>query len=288
MTIMTAWWLASALLLQASAELDDLREPKQEILAAIEDSPFEQPIHLTSKETSDSAHGHVNAIVDTPFDQLSDYLGNAADWCEILFLHLNVKSCVYEAREEDATLRAYIGRKHYQEPHEAERSELDMHVHTLQEDAMRIDLEADSGPYGTREFYIRLLAIPLDEKQSLLQFQYSAGFGAIARTAMDVYFAVAGGDRIGFTIENDDEESPEYIGGLRGMIERNSVRFYLALQAYLEKPEADQLGDRLLRWHDLTEQHPEQLRELDRDTYLSQKLEERENQERLQDQETDR
>lgn len=47
-------------------------------------------------------------------------------------------------------------------------------------------------------------------------------------------------------------------------------------------PEPDQQEPRLTHWFELTERHPEQLREIDKDTYLEQKRRERRDQEALQ------
>lgn len=69
-------------------------------------------------------------------------------------------------------------------------------------------------------------------------------------------------------------------------IERTVMRFYLALQAWLDvrdQPAQEQLLARLERWFDLTDEYPRQLRELDRETYLDQKQREYANQQRLQD-----
>jgi hypothetical protein len=61
---------------------------------------------------------------------------------------------------------------------------------------------------------------------------------------------------------------------VRGLLERNTVRYYLAIDAYLDAlalPPAQQLERRLLDWFAATERHPVQLRELDWETYLQMK-----------------
>jgi hypothetical protein len=58
------------------------------------------------------------------------------------------------------------------------------------------------------------------------------------------------------------------------MIERNAMRYYLAIDAYLDAralPPAQQLERRLVDWFAATERHPEQLRELDWETYVQMK-----------------
>jgi hypothetical protein len=61
---------------------------------------------------------------------------------------------------------------------------------------------------------------------------------------------------------------------VRGLLERNTVRYYLAVDAYLDAlrlPREQQLERRLLDWFAATEQHPQQLRELDWETYVQMK-----------------
>ena len=68
--------------------------------------------------------------------------------------------------------------------------------------------------------------------------------------------------------------SPIYIEGLRGAVERNTLRYYLAIEAYLGAlalPPAQQPERRLQAWFDATERHPLQLHELERDDYLAMK-----------------
>ena len=69
-------------------------------------------------------------------------------------------------------------------------------------------------------------------------------------------------------------EPPDYIGGLRGLVERNTMRYYLAIDACLDAiavPPADQLEKRLRDWFDATEKYPRQLHETGRDAYLAMK-----------------
>ncbi len=254
------------------------------ILQAIQDSPFEEPIHVTSREGGDGMSGEVYAVVKQRFADLGDTLHAPSNWCEILFLHLNVKACVIG---ESGKLIIYSGRKYYQEPEEAKRIALHLRVQETAKDFLSVELSSDSGPYGTRDFQMLVEAAPLDGEQCLLHLQYSLGYGFFTRIALKAYFATLGRNKIGFSVtEPASNGEPEYVGGVRGMIERNTVRFYYALVAFLENPrEGDEaLQARLERWFELTERHPEQLREIDRETYLEQKQQERREQERLQDQ----
>jgi len=60
-------------------------------------------------------------------------------------------------------------------------------------------------------------------------------------------------------------------------VERNAMRYYLAIDAYLgalSAPPAQQQDRRLQAWFDATEKYPLQLRDPDRATYLEMKRDE--------------
>jgi len=54
---------------------------------------------------------------------------------------------------------------------------------------------------------------------------------------MKMYLATTGSGKVGFTMIGDPSGlRPEFIGGVRGAIERNTMRHYLAIDAYLGAP----------------------------------------------------
>jgi hypothetical protein len=83
---------------------------------------------------------------------------------------------------------------------------------------------------------------------------------------------------VGFTqTHQPPQTTPDYISGMRGVVERNTMRYYLAIDAYLDSlasPEKDQVQKRLDQWFSSTELYRRQLHELDRDEYLSMKNQE--------------
>lgn len=249
------------------------------ILEAIDASPFGEPIYLESKEAKHEVQGQVHAIMDVPFPELSKAVASPQGWCEILFLHYNIKACVHQREEEAASLSVFIGRKFYQDPEIARQTRLGFFLEEQTEDQLAVRLEADRGPLGVRAFQIKVRAIPLDEDRSLMRLSYSLGHGRLARFAMRVYFSTSGRNRIGFTMEDVDQDGvAEPVGGMRGMIERNTMRFFFAITSYLHMPDPSQQEARQVHWFTQTERYPEQLREMDEATYLAQKRRERRNQ----------
>jgi hypothetical protein len=96
--------------------------------------------------------------------------------------------------------------------------------------------------------------------------------------AMRGYLATIGRDKVGFSIvAKKSDGQPVYIGGTRGVVERNTMRYYLAIEAYLAAlsvPPGKQLESRLSAWYAGVERYPLQLHELDRDEYLAMKRKE--------------
>jgi hypothetical protein len=83
----------------------------------------------------------------------------------------------------------------------------------------------------------------------------------------------------------DSSGNPVYIGGPRGSIERNAVRYYLAIQAFMNAvsyPEEKRFGKSIVEWYDLTDRYRKQLFELEKENYLRIKTMEHKNQATLQ------
>ena len=106
------------------------------------------------------------------------------------------------------------------------------------------------------------------------------------RLAEKGYFATLGRGKAGFTVTGTDSNGkPVYVRGPRGAIERNAVRYYLAIQSFmntLRYPEEKRFSMRISEWYDLTSRYRRQLFDLDRKDYLTFKAKEHENQVILQ------
>jgi hypothetical protein len=104
---------------------------------------------------------------------------------------------------------------------------------------------------------------------------YSYAYGTAARLAMQAYLATAGRDKVGFSITGKAEDGkPVYVDGVRGVLERNTMRYYLAIEAYLggmSAPPGEREEKRLRDWFAATERYPIQLHEMERDEYLAMK-----------------
>jgi hypothetical protein len=96
---------------------------------------------------------------------------------------------------------------------------------------------------------------------------------------MTSYLATLGRGKVGFT---QKEPGADYIGGMRGVAERYTLRYLLAIEAYLAAPGAQQFPQRLAHWFNATERYARQLREVERTAYFSMKRHEYARQQSLQ------
>jgi hypothetical protein len=122
-----------------------------------------------------------------------------------------------------------------------------------------------------------LEATPLDAGRSLLHLRYSYAFGFAGRVAMQAYLGTIASEKRGFTVVGKQADGrPLYIDGMRGLVERNTMRYYLAIEAYLGAQAApqDRLEKSLRDWFAAIERHPRQLHELEQGEYLAMKRKE--------------
>jgi hypothetical protein len=137
-----------------------------------------------------------------------------------------------------------------------------------------VELSSLKGPLGTGNYLIALELVALDEQRSFVHIRYSYTQGFITRCAASLYFSTSGRDKVGFTWIQDDDDAPRLVRGIRAALERNTMRYYLAIEAYLhalDSPAPGRFQRRLERWFADTERFARQLREVKRDDYIDMK-----------------
>jgi hypothetical protein len=256
------------------------------IKTQLEHNQFGIPLYLESQEEYSSLHIDVYGIFDFPFDSVRDALQKAENWCDINLILINIKACTFGKVSDQWLLTLYSGRKYYQPPEDAYKLDFNFTVAALQPEYLDIALAAKNGPLLTTDHRIRLEAIPLDEGRTFIHFSYDYSYGVLARAAIKVYYATIGYDKKGFSIiATDKNGSPVYMGGARGSVERIAVRYYFAIQTYLDTlilPLNQRFENQISRCYDLTARYPRQLHELDKGEYLTNKRREHDNQLMLQ------
>ena len=237
---------------------------------------FGRPLVVESSEDTGSVSGNAYAVLDASFNTVSTTFRGPSHWCEVMILHINTKYCRATAENTPTTLKVNIGKKTPQALEDAFALEFAMRQVSASPRYLAVRLNAEKGPLGTNNYRIELEAVPLPSGKTFMHLRYAYGYGMAGRVAMQGYLATVGSGKVGFTHLNGDQKQG-YVGGMRGTVERNTVRYYLAIEAYLaslNRPSAQQLESRLEHWFDATEQFPQQLREIDRDSYLTMKRDE--------------
>jgi hypothetical protein len=249
----------SALDAEAAGSAQALRERHQS-LQAEGDNRFGRPLHVTSTESARRVSGEVHALVNTPFAESRAVLGDAGHWCQILLLHLNTKLCRAESGAQTTRLSMRIGKKSSQPPEDAFQVEFGWKVKASTQD------------------YLQVEATSAGRNQTLLRFSYGYGFGTLGQMAMKTYLNTAGRHKVGFTVTGKQEDgSPRYVGGMRGLVERNTMRYYLAVEAWLgarNAPAASRIEKSLRDWFTASERYPRQLHEVDEREYMEMKRKE--------------
>ena len=274
--------LAAAPLAAAPGRADDpagaaeaMRARHAALAHSLAHNQFQRPLHLESAEGSISVSGEISAVSDHPFAIASAALQTPAQWCDVLILHFNTKYC---RPAGSALLRVSIGKKHDQPVEDAHRFEFAFRVAATTPGYLQVRLDAAEGPVGTRDYRIVLEAAPTDDGRTFVRLSYSYSYGAAGRLAVKVYLGTVGRDKVGFTVEGVERGgAPRLVGGMRGLVERNTMRYYLAIEAYLGAQSAAPAAraERTFRdWFAAVERYPRQLHEMELGEYLAMKRKE--------------
>lgn len=245
------------------------------LAAQLASNEFQRPLVIESTETDKSVSGNAYAVINYPFTIVASSFRDADNWCEVLILHLNTKYCRAGGDKAKSILAVAVGKKHPQEIREAYTLSFDFQPGLSTPEYMAVQLNADKGPVGTHNYRINLRAVPISGGRTFMHLQYSYAYGLAGRVAMQGYLATLGSGKLGFTqIERQTGGPKTPVEGMRGAVERNTMRYYLAIDAYLASLASavpEQLEKRLQHWFDATERYPRQLHEIDRSAYLTMK-----------------
>lgn len=242
-------------------------------------NPFGRPVVLVSKEGAGTVSGDIRAVINAPFEAAESALASPEEWCAIMFLHINTKACRTSNAGGGKVLDLWIGAKDSQSLEEDSKLALAFRTISRTPGYLRVALRAPEGPMGTRDYQILLEAIPLESGQTFIHLAYNYGYGTFGQLAMNAYLATIGRDKVGFTrlAQSSGGGAPAgHIGGPRGIVERNTMRYYLAIEAYLGalsvQPKA-RFEKRIHDWYASVEKYPRQLHDADEAEYLGMKRE---------------
>ncbi|MCG5076566.1 hypothetical protein [Paraburkholderia tagetis] len=260
----------------------NLRETYQKLIPRLEHNQFKRQLYLDSEESTSTLKGEVYAVMNYPFATVNgafnDLSQGPLNWCDALILHPNIKYCRTTSGGGN-TLIVNVSTKEVAEALSTTyRVQFEYDAATTGPGYLQVKLHADQGPLNTRDYRIALEAVALGGDRTFLHLTYAYSYGVIGRLAMKAYLAAFGRGKVGFTeIADPSAAQAEYIGGMRGLMERNTMRYYLAIDAYLgalSSPPDKRLEQRLTDWFDASERYPLQLHEMDRQQYMQMKYDE--------------
>jgi len=252
----------------------------------LEKNSFGFPLFLESFERDDRVHVDVYGIFDHSFSSVLNVLRVPANWCDIVTLDPNVKVCTYREQPGSWLLTLYIGRKTYQPPEDTRQ--VIYHYRNVEQRQGYLDilLDADEGPFSTRDHRMRFEALPIEGGRTFVHVSYAYSDNVALRLVEKLYFATLGIGKVGFTVTKTDRGgNPVYIGGPRGALERSVVRYHFAIQSFMDTlryPEESRFSMRTINWYDLTSRYRKQLFEMEKKDYLRFKTEEHKDQMMLQ------
>jgi hypothetical protein len=246
------------------------------LASALATNAYGRPLVLNSAEAGDLVSGNAYAVLDAPFASVSTAFRSANTWCDVMILHINTKYCRVISGSNPAMLKVHIGKKTPQTLQDSFPLEFVMRQVSTSASMLVVQLNAEKGPLGTSNYRIELQAVPIEGNKTFMHLRYAYEYGMAGRLAMQGYLATGGRGKVGFSIKTSATANAKatYVGGARGAVERNTMRYYLAIDAYLQAlplPPAQQVNARLEKWFDATEQFPQQLREADKSSYMAMK-----------------
>lgn len=277
--MLTAAAPAAAAMHGAEALLAAYREAKSTL-----DNPTpEHPFYLHAEVKDYVQTGEAAVYFDQSVDEIADALSKPGNWCQVLLLHINTKACTHATADGRDVLTIYLGRKYYQEPGDAFVMSYDFESHR-DGDYFSALITAAEGPLGTSDYRIHLEVIAVGEK-TFGRIRVAQKHSWISSKAAKLYVATKGRNKQGISVVGyDGSGNPVYSSGERAVAERNLLRYHFAFTAFFraqERPRKERFEDSLSYWFDQTEQY-EQLHEVERNQYLSDKIKELNNQLALQ------
>ncbi len=261
---------------------ESLIDKYHKIEKELEKSSLTIPFYLESSVSKNASQVDIYGTIKYPFDIVENELQLPTNWCDIVLLHSNVRACTSKKVNDTWLLTLYNVKKFKDPLKDAHQMNFEYRVISQQPGFFAISLAAPEGPFSTKDHQFGLEVLPLDEDRTFIHLRYSFRYSSLGYFLMKSYFSIFGGGRIGFSvIDADSDGNPVYVGGLRGAVEGNVLRYYLTILAYMDTlkiPVEQRFEKRMSQWYDLTARYKRQLFEMEREEYLTRKRQDQESQ----------
>lgn len=231
---------------------------------------------VESQADGESSRVAISALIPVKFSQLSAFYRDEQQWCRGFFANIYVKACYKKPRQ---VRLFYDNNDTYQPLQDAFRFDYEIENQSLDDSHLLISLVSADGPLGTHNYLLRLEAEPYSQTTSIIRLVYRNSYGFVARSALFIYLKTLGSDKIGFSRDPDGQP----IKGIRGILERNAMRYVLSLSAYFINRDPNKpLQTTLRNWHHYAKLFQKQLQEIGWEDYRQLKLQEFEDQKKLE------
>jgi hypothetical protein len=255
----------------------------RELLDGIEANPLRAPIEVNSSEENDQVSAQAWGVLDAPYAHVAEIAGRPASFCDFVSLVIFVKACTFAADVAPTTVTLYIGRKDYEDPDPDNALAFAFTNESPGDGHINVGLFVAEGLLGVKDNRLEFELWSVDGR-TLVNVRTSYVASTQSKLATGTYLMTFGRNKIGFSTTTDANGKAQPVKGVRGIIERNTMRYFLALRSYLETldvtPEQRDAA-RIERWFDATAQY-ERLYEVPREEYIANKARERKNQAELQ------
>ncbi len=269
------------------AEVESLIDKYRKIEKDLEKSPFAVPFHLESSVSRNISLVNIYGTVKYPSGIIENEIQLPANWCDIVMPNIHVRACTSEKVSNTWLLTVYNVNQSSEPIEDAYKMKFEYRVVMQQPGFFKVLLDANKGPFGTKEHRFMIETIALDEGTTLIHFRYAFRYSFLGYLAMKSYFSIFDRGKTGFSAAGiDGEGNISYVTGFRGAIERNVVLYYLGIPAFMDTrdlPAEQRFEQRISQWYDLTTQYKRQFFEIEKEGYLASKRLDRENQLKFQD-----
>ena len=240
-------------------------------------STLPRPLKISSQETIEHLSSDLFATVEYDMATVNSAAISSERWCEVMLLLSNSKACEAKSDKDNDRLKVIIGSSKTSETSGATPTEFKLRVQSATPDYLDAALVAKAGPMGTSNISLRLQAIPLTGTRSFVHLHYAYDTQWLGRMAMQMYLQAMGRGKVGFTSISGTNASATYIDGARGVIERNTMRYFLGFDCALAfniQPTPQRFSSMAQCWYEQVDKYPMQLHEMQRTDYLQMKADE--------------
>lgn len=264
----------TAAIANSAPEAMELRQDYRSMQETLMHSPLQRPVHIRSEETSGHLSGDLFASMDFSLATLALASGSAERWCEIVLLLSNTKACRIVGGANNSLVVSVSSSKSVDAAGATETT-FQWDTRSSDNEYFEAGISAKDGPMGTQDISLRLQAVALTPSRTFLRLHYAYNTQWLGRVAMQAYLATLGRGKVGFTpATNAETNTSGYIEGVRAVIERNTMRYFLGLDCastFAQQDAPQRFHSIADCWFGQIEQYPLQLHEMQRAEYLQMK-----------------